>query len=405
MQGKLSMEIMKTSWASKNANIIFVMMFISLYQFAWLIYIPNIPIMTSDLHTSPEAIQSSITLYMLGIGISQLVYGPLSDIHGRKNILLMGLIIFSLATIYIVINKTIASLLIGRLLQGLGAGSLSVIGKSIVSDTYSETKIIKANSLLSASTSISPIFSQALGGYVGEFIGWKMNFYVLLVYALILLIFAYYFLPETNRNSSKLKLTNYFKVHYLKILKLNRFYIYVSLYSVVLLSELLFQLIAPYEFENQFGISQHSYVIIAVLCEIGIVIGSILSFKINNQFLFKSIACGFYLLLLSSVIILIQSHFMLYKPVLFFGILFYFISIGFLLPLIITGTMDINRNQSGTVMALVGSVQMLSVSLCGTVASMIGVKTLLQMSISIGLLAFFCIVFSSKQDGLLTQAS
>jgi len=385
------MELRRSNLLRDNKSILFIVFAcISLYQFAWLIYVPNIPVMAKSLQVNEETIRNSIILYMLGIAISQLFYGPLSDICGRKKLLLIGICIFFLATFEVLVGKSITSLLIGRLIQGLGAGSLCVIGKAIINDIFSNNVLIKANSIIASSTTISPILSQCIGGYVGEYISWKFNFIILLFYSIIVFIMSYYCLPniDIKRNSHNIRV--YFKNNYFKLFKMKDFYIHIFLFSTILLAELLFQLIAPFEMQSRYHYFQHNYVLVVLLSELGILIGSSLVVKFCNKFLMhESIMFGFVFLGIASFLIFLQSYFYLFDILLYLSILIYFTSIGFLLPYIISGSMNILNNCSGAINSLMGGAQMLGVSFLGLVITFVGVNSFVEVSM---IMLFMCVL-------------
>src|SRR3989338_7703363 len=119
------------------AYIIFLAFIIlSIAQFSIGLYIPSLPSIARDLNTTASQAQLCVNLYLLFYGFSQLFYGPLSDRFGRKPILLVGLVIFIIGSLFVVVERNIQVLLLGCVVQGLGSGSISVLIRAIIRDLY-----------------------------------------------------------------------------------------------------------------------------------------------------------------------------------------------------------------------------------------------------------------------------
>src|SRR5690349_16321100 len=116
--------------------VVFVILLMTLNQFAITIYLPSIPHMVQSLHTTYSTVQMTITLYVIGYGISGFIYGPLSDFYGRRIILLVGLSIFLLGSLAASFTQSIGILLCARFLQGLGNECGDVIGRAVLCDIY-----------------------------------------------------------------------------------------------------------------------------------------------------------------------------------------------------------------------------------------------------------------------------
>lgn len=181
-----------------------VMWMTTLGQAAITLYLPAFPKIAMDLHISPLAVKTSITLFLLGFGASQLIYSPLSDRYGRKPVLLCGLAIFCLACFANMFAHTQTLFLMARLCQGLGCGATIIIGRSILRDCFSGPELAGAASYLSMGFAISLGVSPILGAYIQTYLGWQADFGLLTLIGMLLFGIFWQWLPETNPNAKNI---------------------------------------------------------------------------------------------------------------------------------------------------------------------------------------------------------
>ena len=175
-------------------------------QFASDIYAPCLPAIAKELDTSISLVQFTMSIYMLGVALSQLIYGPLSEGIGRKTPMIIGLVIMTLGSIICVFATNIETILIGRLVQGCGAGACACLWRSVFRDSFSgENLAISTSHLVIFIMFIAPI-APALGGYLQETFGWFSNFIFMALYSLLALLGMTFKFRETNKNFHRSKL-------------------------------------------------------------------------------------------------------------------------------------------------------------------------------------------------------
>jgi Bcr/CflA subfamily drug resistance transporter len=184
----------------RHKSVIFVVITLAstLGQFAADLYLPSLYALSHELHTSYSVVQITITAYMVGFALSQLIYGVLSDGIGRKSPLIFGLSLCILGSFVCFSANNIGTLIVGRFLQGGGIGACGGLFRPILSDLFDGKKLAK---YASASSLISIWFlaiGPVIGGYIQHYINWRANFALLVFLSLIVLLAIIWFVPETN---------------------------------------------------------------------------------------------------------------------------------------------------------------------------------------------------------------
>src|SRR5690606_31952563 len=146
--------------------------------FAIDMYLPALPEIGHSLGADVGAVQLSLTAFFLSLGLGQLLYGPVSDMVGRKPPLYFGLGLFTLASVGCALATDIQMLIALRFLQGLGAAAGGVIPRAIVRDLHTGTEAARLMSLLMLVFSVSPILAPLTGSVVIAITGWRGVFWV-----------------------------------------------------------------------------------------------------------------------------------------------------------------------------------------------------------------------------------
>ncbi|WP_315957757.1 MFS transporter [Coxiella burnetii] len=186
----------------KNLIVILTSVFVTVGQFAMALYLPALPALTTYFHTFPGVIQLSLTLFLIAFGFSQLFYGSLSDCYGRKPLLLIGLVIVMIGFLIAVFARHLSLLLIARVVQGLGAGSVSVLARAVIRDRFEGKKLVQALSLLIMAASLAPMIAPFIGGHIQHRLGWHSIFIFLFFHSGLILLGIFFLLPETKKTES-----------------------------------------------------------------------------------------------------------------------------------------------------------------------------------------------------------
>ena len=159
-------------------------------------YLPGFPAIAKDLEVTISQVQFSLTAYLIGIAVGQLVYGPLLDRYGRKKPLYTGLIIYIISSAICAFSTSLQSLIAMRFLQALGGCVGMVAAQAFVRDLFPVRKTAQAFSSIILVIAVSPMIAPTVGGYVTVAFGWPEVFVILAVLTLLILAATYFLLPE-----------------------------------------------------------------------------------------------------------------------------------------------------------------------------------------------------------------
>ncbi|WP_062201743.1 multidrug effflux MFS transporter [Demequina salsinemoris] len=162
------------------------------------LYLPAFPTMASDLSTTSAGVQLSLTAFMIGAGVGQVVFGPLSDRVGRRVPLLVGTVAFLLASVGAALAPTIGLLIALRVLQGLGGAAGMVIGRAVIADRAHGAEAVKAQTLMMLVGGVAPVVAPLLGSFLADTIGWRGLLGVLAVVGLACVVAVIALVPETR---------------------------------------------------------------------------------------------------------------------------------------------------------------------------------------------------------------
>ena len=171
------------------------------------IFVPALSVAGADLQVPASSMQQTITLYVLGLALGQLLYGPISDTWGRRPALLLGLALYLGASVTALAAPSLDWLLAARLLQALGGAAGITLGRAIVRDTSAPERVAKDLALLNLLTLVGPGVAPIVGAYLAEHLGWRSIYAFLVFMACAMLACSWRLLPETNLQRRPLALT------------------------------------------------------------------------------------------------------------------------------------------------------------------------------------------------------
>ncbi len=347
-----------------KAPMFLAMMIIATGQVGVSIYLPSLPLISEALSISDAEAQMLVTLFLVGFGLSQLFYGPLSDAIGRRPVFILGQGVYLVGTLLcIALNEHFTALEIGRLLQGLGAGSASVLGRSVLRDSYDGGQLTKALSYISVTASVMPIIAPVFGGWIAFHLSWEAVFVFVLIYLAAIFTLGWFILPETLPYAPrKFKIAEVINGYSKLIVNPqvigSASYNWIS-YLAVVVSLSLF----PFLMQNQLGLTAAEYGIVMIIPSAGLMVGSV-SLNILNRYFSSN-----WILFLAIIIKSLSGLWLLMTDMTVFNLVFAFtwltIAQGLSFPISIALLLGPHKENAGSVSALSGSIQMVIAGVFG----------------------------------------
>lgn len=319
-------------------------------------YLPTIPSMMKEFHTTPSMTQMGISMAMIGMGLGSLLWGSASDRYGRKPILMVSLVIFVISTALALFSKNITFFIVCRLFQGLGAGGAMVLSTSIPADVYMGRQLAKIMAIVGAINGVAPAFGPVIGGFMADWVGWRGIFVLLLVIGIGMTFWTTHYtetLPSQRRLNVR-SFSDYLKA-YKSLLFNRRFMIYVTIKAVAI--GLLYAYIssAPFLIQTHYGFSATAFGLIFGGNALAMGLGSTLAVKLKSMKRAMITGCvGMFIFGVSEAVVMwCEAPFYLYElfavPMLLFS--------GMIFSSANTLSMEVGRSEAGTASAILSVVK------------------------------------------------
>ena len=250
-------------------------------------FIPAMPLVKEEFAIGDELAFATLSLVMMTMAVTSLIYGGVSDQWGRKRVLLCGLALYTIGAELCWFAQNIEMLLGGRILQGAGAGCGIVLARAIARDVYGMEKISAVIANLTAAYVLGPLLAPTIGGFLVGGEGWRFLFIPISIIGLTLIGIVYFGLPETNALKGRKErfsviLLNMMR-NYGQLLKIPRFTAYALMPGCV--SGVFFANATASAFlaKEALGMSTELFGIWFLWMPIGFMAGNLISGQIGNR--------------------------------------------------------------------------------------------------------------------------
>jgi len=241
-------------------------------------YAPSLPAMVGYFDSSVSAMQLSISIFLLALGIGQVVMGPLSDRYGRRIVLVVGISIYLAGTAACIAADTVWLLMVGRVVQGFGIASCAMTATTLIGDSFEGDEIGRVTSYFSLTYGLVPILSPVIGGHIQDLWGWQANFGFMFVVAAGALILIAVKLPETHPPSAERRIEpGQLLTNYLKVLREPRYMSAVFGITVSWSMIISFSVLGPFLLQDRLGYSARVYGWAALFVGLGFFVGNLLN--------------------------------------------------------------------------------------------------------------------------------
>ena len=221
------------------------------------LYLPALPSMSEQLNCSVALVNLSLVVFFIFVSISSIVWGPLSDKYGRKRILLIGVPLYILSSIFCVLSQDVFQLIAARIFQAIGGGAAMAVNLAIVKDVFPGKKRERTLAFVTVLNGTIPVIAPVIGAQIIKFTSWRGTFGALVVIGILVWMFVLSF-KETNReysDVSTLKTT----LRLLVVLKNPDFTRLLIVFSAISIPLLGYISVSSFIFIKRFGVSNEAF--------------------------------------------------------------------------------------------------------------------------------------------------
>ncbi|MDC9498560.1 MULTISPECIES: multidrug effflux MFS transporter [unclassified Pseudoalteromonas] len=388
---------MQTQPAKPNLILLLILALLVIFcPMAIDIYLPAFPTIAMQFNVTEQQVQQTVAIFMLTVGLGQLIAGPLADKFGRKPVAVVGVSLYAGSALLAYMAPSFAVLMFARALQGLGACATFVVAFAIVRDKYGSERSGQMITYLNGIVCFIPALAPILGAWLTVQFGWRMNFMFLTLFALAGLVITLTLFRETRPADS------HYQGH---ILDLRRFvpilktpiFLFNSLLCMVAMSAILvYVTLAPGWIITHLGGTVADFTFWFTLNAVLSIVASFITpiyIKRNSQ---KALRVGVTVLVSSGILMIALSHIesaiALMLPILI-------AALGFALSLGSAAGMALSRfpKQAGTASALIGAMQMSGASVLVFLTQYLGLSTPWLIAFHLLLLAPLWLILMSKK--------
>jgi DHA1 family bicyclomycin/chloramphenicol resistance-like MFS transporter len=266
-------------------------------------YLPAFPNIQATLRATPLEVQQSLTFYMLAFAGMVLWHGALSDAFGRRNVILVSLVMFAIGTLGCAAAHTVHYLWVFRIMQGISAGAGVVVGRAIIRDLYADAAAARLLSLVTMIFSIAPAVAPILGGWIVTLFDWRAIFLSLLAYSVLLFLYCYRNLPETLPPHKRQPFNpRYLARNYGEILRSPLFHMKSGVVALNFAGLFVYISAAPVFLPQHLGLGPSQFGWLFIPSVGGIFLGALAANRIAGKMTFsRQIGIGFCFLLAASI--------------------------------------------------------------------------------------------------------
>ncbi|CAE6966768.1 Major facilitator Superfamily [Vibrio sp. B1ASS3] len=381
-------------------TILLACLIISVGQLSMGLVFPSLPWIAKDFDISLDQAQLLVSVYLLGFGPSQFIYGPVSDALGRKKVLLAGLLIAMLGLLMIIfLSHTFTGMVAGRFLQGLGTGCCAVLARASTRDRFNGPELPVALSYIAMAASITPLVAPVIGGFINAHFGWTMVFISLLGYVLLAWSVIVFRFQETITQTSALPSPKKMLLQYRDLLTSRYFMSFASIGWLNFSLMITTVSVMPFIMQNQIGMTSDQYAMWALIPAFGMICGTSICNRVRPIIGTKK------MLLVTPILHVSSAAWLFFCPVeplyLMLGQLLMILGNAIALPCAQAMVMQPYKKQAGAAAAMSGGGQMVVSSIVSMALVQLGLSQAWHLSLVI--VVFATITLTNVLRGFATE--
>ena len=380
---------------------------VALGQISTSIYIPSMPSIVVDLATTPNRVNLTLSGFLLGFALCQMIFGPVSDRFGRRPVMFVGLGLYLAASLLCSFAPSIGVLIAGRVLQGMAACAGPVLGRAIVRDIYGPSRTAAAMAYIGAALAVSPAVAPIIGGYLQVWFGWRAAFVFLTVVGALIFVATWLLLAETNPRDRRSESGAPGLLKACATLLRDRHYLgYTLVVAFVFAGLMAFAAGGPFVFIELLGLSPEHYGMLAIFTVAAYLAGSLAAGRPGRLALHRLVLLGIIGALVGGGTMVALTAFASLSVV---GVVapmaIFTAGLGVALPAGIAGAMSPFPRIAGAASALLGCIQMLVAAAASFAVGVLPHGSALPMAAVIGagaaaaLLSFTTLILPARRRG------
>lgn len=272
------------------------------------ILLPSLPQIAEYFAVSANEVKMLISIFLIGQFATVLIWGVIADQLGKRQALLLGMIIFFIGSILSLFAQSINLLLACRFLQGTGAIVVPVAGWALIQDLFPNDEGARIMSWVGSLGAIIPLLAPAIGGKIDVLYGWHANLYCIALFSTSLCLIMLCIPTQKEIQKTVLPTLKERISIYARIMKNKTFISYIALFGLLNCGEWCFLTVAPFYYTHK-HIAPDNMGILLMITSMGFLLGSLFSSQLFKRIgIDQTIAVGIQLALLSSVLLLMGEY-------------------------------------------------------------------------------------------------
>jgi len=358
-------------------------------------YLASMPDISRTLAAPAAQVQLTISFYLVGFALGQMFYGPLSDRHGRRPVMLAALGVYSLATLACVLASSIELLIAARFCQAIGGAGTIVLARAVVRDLYDGTRIGRELSLMASIMALAPIVAPLIGGVLQTAFGWRSNFMLLLAFGVMAATAVWLLFPETLRHRAPEPVSLLSTLRsYRSFLRHPSFVAYLGIGACTFLGLFSWISTAAFVLQDIYGLSPLGFGVAFAIGSAGYLVGTTIAARVVTRWgIDRTIGVGCLGMACGGIVMMIAVTLGVSLPTsLVLAMAIYLAGMGLVLPQAQAGALLPFPQRAGAASSLMGVVQQTSSAILGAFLGHILGATALPLAISVAIVGCLALI-------------